>query len=355
MRESAGNGTEMKSSQANLEAYRRTIEELRAFNEIGKVLTSTLDIHEVLQRIMEKIREILRPSHWSLLLLEPETDSLVFEVALGPGAKALEGRRIPQGEGIAGWVASRGEPLLVADVRGDPRFSSRFDRKTLFTTRSILAVPLRFGEKILGVIELVKGPDHAPFREEDLRTLGTIADYAAIGLENARNFRRVQELTILDEHTGLFNARHLQKVLDAEVARSRRFRHALSVIFFDLDRFKAVNDTYGHQVGTAILRSIGDVLLRTLRSVDVPTRYGGDEFVCVLPETGKDQAIACARRIQEAIRAHALEVGEHRVRVDASFGIAAFPDDAETAKDLLRSADMAMYRIKQAGRGGIGG
>lgn len=339
-----------------LEKLQRTIEELEAFNEIGKVLTSTLDLHEVLRRIMEKVRELLRPSNWSLLLLEPASETLVFELAFGPGAEALVGKRIRADEGIAGWAVTRGAPLLVPDVRRDDRFSARFDEATLFTTRSILAVPLRFGGRSLGVIELVKGPGEAPFREEDLRTLATIADYAAIAMQNAWNFQKVQELTILDEHTGLHNARYLETALEQEVKRSRRFDHPLSLVFLDLDRFKEVNDAHGHQVGSAILRSVGGVLRETLRSVDVAVRYGGDEFVCLLPETSKEEAMGWARRLQAALRAHRYRLEDGReVRVDASFGVASFPDDADGPAELVRQADLAMYRVKQGGRGDVAG
>jgi len=337
-----------------LQRLQRTIEKLEAFNEIGKVLTSTLDIHEVLRRIMDKVQELLQPVNWSLLLVDPSSESLVFEIARGPGAERLQGERLGLDEGIAGWVVSRRKPLLVEDVRKDPRFSSRFDAATLFTTRSILAVPLCFGDKSLGVIELVKGPKEEPFSEEDLRTLGTIADYAAIALENAWNFQKVQELTILDEHTGLYNARHLEQVLESEVKRARRFDRPLSVIFFDIDHFKLVNDRHGHQVGSAILAKVGEILRRTLRSVDVPVRYGGDEFVCVLPETTKVQALTWAREIRSALHRnpYVLRDGEE-IRVDASFGVASFPEDAQSPEELLRRADFAMYRVKQNGRGNV--
>ncbi len=332
----------------------RTLEEIEAFTEIGKVLTSTLDIHEVLRRIMDKVREVLKPANWSLLLVDPAGESLVFEVAEGPGAERLTGERIGLGEGIAGWVVARGQPLLVEDVRKDPRFSSRFDAATLFTTRSILAAPLRYGERNLGVIELVKGPSEPPFREDDLRTLTTIADFAAIALENALNFKKVQELTILDEHTGLFNARHLEKALKNEVLRAKRFERPLSLVFFDLDHFKLVNDRHGHQIGSAVLAEIGTVLRAVLRPVDIPVRYGGDEFVCILPETSKAQALIWARQIQTAIRNHPFPAaGGATLQVDASFGVASLPEDADDPEALLRQADMAMYRVKASGRGAL--
>ncbi|WP_373048266.1 GGDEF domain-containing protein [Vulgatibacter sp.] len=341
-------------AQELLKELKRTIDELRAFNEIGKVLTSTLDIHEVLGLIMEQVSAVLQPANWSLLLVDEEKGELVFEVAVGPSAATLKGLRIRIDEGIAGWVAREGRTLLVPDVSSDRRFSARFDEATRFTTQSIVAVPMRSRGRTLGVIELVNGRDQPAFTEKDARTLASIADYAAIAIENARNFQRVQELTVLDEHTGLYNARHLQRVLEQEVTRSKRFGHPLSLIFFDLDRFKSINDTHGHQAGSAILRECGQVMLSALRSVDVGIRYGGDEFVCVLPETSKAQALQMAGKLREALVGHRfLQDRGLGLQVTASFGVATWPDDADNAEDLMKRSDLAMYRVKQTTRDAI--
>src|SRR5262249_28605217 len=153
-----------------------------------------------------------------------------------------------------------------------------FDEKSSFHTRSILCVPLISKARVLGVIELVNGAKDGPFSEEDLRTLRTVAEFASIAVENAQNFAKVEELTIIDDHTGLFNSRHLKRMLDTEVVRATRFGHPVSVIFFDLDRFKQINDRRGHQSGSRALYEVGQLLLRTLRQTDVAVRYGGDEF-----------------------------------------------------------------------------
>src|SRR5690606_33715007 len=145
-----------------------------------------------------------------------------------------------------------------------------------------------------------------------------------------------------------------ETALSAEVLRAKRFEHPLSLIFFDLDHFKQVNDRHGHQTGSAVLAEIGNLLRATLRSVDIPVRYGGDEFVCVLPETPKTQALLWARQIQSAIRSHPFPApGGAELRIDASFGIASLPDDADEPQGRLRQADMAMYRVKASGRGDI--
>ena len=139
--------------------------------------------------------------------------------------------------------------------------------------------------------------------------------------------------------------------------RAVRFGHPVSLIFFDLDKFKEVNDHHGHPAGSSLLLEMGQMLKRVLRSTDVAVRYGGDEFVVLAPETSKDQAIDCARRLRDEIRVrHFLSEAKFGpLRLTASFGVATFPDDAKTPDELLQRADEAMYRVKNAGRDGVAG
>src|SRR3989454_7178635 len=338
-----------------LRELQRTVDELAVLNEIGKALTSSLDIGEVMHVILAKVSELLKPSNWSLLLKDHTTSELYFHAAVGEGSDRLLGMRLRPGEGIAGWVAQHNQPLLVPNVHADPRFASRFDKASRFHTKSILCVPLTFKERTLGVIELVNGPRDGAFGEEDLKILSTVAEFSAIAIENAQNFAKVQELTVLDDHTGLFNSRHLKRTLEQEIVRATRFGHPVSLIFFDLDHFKQVNDTHGHQAGSRVLAEIGRLLLGTLRSTDVPVRYGGDEFVILLPETSKDQAMECAKRLRGEISRWKFLAEETYgpLQITASLGVASFPDDARVPEELLRRADDAMYRVKAERRDGV--
>ena len=338
-----------------LRELQRTVDELAVLNEIGKALTSSLDIGEVMHVILAKVSELLKPRNWSLLLKDQPTGELYFHAAVGAGSDQLLGLRIKPGEGIAGWVAQHNLPLLVPDVAKDARFASRFDDASRFHTASILCVPLAFKGRTLGVIELVNSDGDPVFSEEDLRILSTVAEFSAIAIENARNFHKVQELTVLDDHTGLFNSRHMKRQLESEVVRATRFGHPVSLIFFDLDHFKQVNDTHGHQAGSRVLHEVGKLLLKTLRSTDVPVRYGGDEFVILMPETSKDQAIAAARRIGGEIAREEFLADQSYgpLKLTASLGVAVFPDDARDPESLLRVADEAMYRVKATIRGGV--
>src|SRR5437870_1269153 len=338
-----------------LRQLQRTVDELAVLNEIGKALTSSLDIGEVMHLILAKVSELLKPRNWSLLLRDPQTGELYFKAAVGAGSEMLMHLRLQRGEGIAGWVAEHNAPLIVDDVTADPRFAARFDKTSRFHTKSILCVPLTFKGRVLGVIELVNGEGDGSFNTEDLRILSTVAEFSAIAIENAQNFAKVQELTVLDDHTGLFNSRHLKRTLEQEIVRATRFGHPVSLIFFDLDHFKQVNDTHGHQAGSRVLAEIGRLLLGTLRSTDVPVRYGGDEFVILLPETSKDQAMECAKRLRGEISRWQFLAEEPYgpLQITASLGVASFPDDARVPEELLRRADDAMYRVKAERRDGV--
>jgi diguanylate cyclase (GGDEF)-like protein len=333
---------------------KRQVERLSLFHEVGKALASTLDLQKILQTIMEKISDLLQPDNWSLLMLDEATQELYFEIAIGSGADKLKDVRLKLGEGIAGWVAQQGAPVLIEDVRNDPRFTPKIDELTQTDTQSVVCVPVKGREKILGVIELVNFVGKGSFRKDDIPILKNLADYAAIALENARYVQRIHELTITDDCTSLYNARHLNFVLDAEIYRSTRYGYEFSVIFIDLDYFKQVNDTYGHLVGSRLLGMIGDVIKSHLRMIDYAFRYGGDEFVVLLPQTSKWNTLAVVKRIKDLMNSKVYFAEEGlNVRITASFGIASFPIDGRTRKEILRRADEAMYLVKNTTRNNI--
>jgi diguanylate cyclase (GGDEF)-like protein len=327
---------------------------IEILHEIGKTLTSTLDLKEVLSIIMQKISELLRPSNWSLLLLDEEKHELFFEIAVGENSDKLKSMRLAIGEGIAGWVAMTGESVLLTDVAKDPRFASRFDSATNFQTRSIICVPLRSKGRVLGVVELINNLKDEDFNQNDLTILTTLTDYAAIAIENAKYLQRVQELTIRDDLTTLYNSRYLHLMLESEMERSRRYGLHFGMIFFDLDHFKLVNDKHGHIIGSKVLRETAEVIRLELRKPDIPIRYGGDEFVVLLPETDKKGAYKVTARIRESLNSHVFLKEEGlSIRLTASFGIASFPEDTDNTLDLVRLSDRAMYKIKETTRDGI--
>lgn len=333
---------------------RKKLEEMSAFHEVGKALTSSLRLDQILKTIMEKISEYFRPNTWSLLLLDEKTQELYFEIAIGAGASKLKDVRLKLGQGLVGWCALHGEAVVVRDVSKDPRFLLAVDQLTQTRTRSVVCVPIKSKERVLGVIELVNCLSPDRFEERDVDVLQAMADYAAIAIENARQLERIHELTLTDDCTTLYNARHLNNVLDSEISRSARYGYEFSLIFMDLDKFKDVNDTHGHLVGSRLLYDIGLLIKERCRVIDYPFRYGGDEFVVLLPQTGKENAFIVARRLHHLIAQTIFFQKEGlRVHVTASLGVAAYPADAKTKADLLRLADEAMYLVKNSGRDNV--
>jgi len=329
------------------------IARLSLFHEVGKAVASTLDLQKVLETIMGKINDFLRPDTWALLLLDEKSNELHYEMAAGAGAAGLKDVRVRLGEGIGGWVAEHGEVILIEDVAKEPRFS--LEKETWHAhAGSIVCVPVKGRGRVLGAIELVNASKNQHFHADDIPILANLADYTAIALENARYVQRIQELTITDDCTALYNARHLNFVLDAEIYRSIRYGYEFSVIFIDLDHFKLVNDNHGHLAGSKLLWHVGTLIKGHLRLIDYAFRYGGDEFVVLLPQTSKHRALSVVRRLREILNSKVfLDEEGLNVKVTASFGVAGFPTDARTRKDLLRLADEAMYLVKNTTRNNI--
>ncbi|HMI52953.1 MAG TPA: sensor domain-containing diguanylate cyclase [Candidatus Saccharimonadales bacterium] len=328
--------------------------EVAVFQELGKALTSSLQLDQVLRTIMEKIDEFLRPDNWSLLLLDEAKKELYFELAVGKASQALKDVRIKMGVGIAGWVAQNGEAVVVPDTAKDTRFFGKVDEKTKMETRSIVAVPVKFRDSCLGVIELINCIGPEGFNPRDLKLLEALSDFAAIALENARHVKRIHELTITDDCTSLYNARHMGSILETEIYRSQRYNYEFSVVFIDLDHFKQVNDTHGHLVGSRLLAEIGNSLKAHCRLIDFAFRYGGDEFVLLLPQTSKENAMNVARRLHKLVRDTVWLIPEGlNIKLTSSLGLASYPVDSRSKEGLLHLADEAMYLVKNTNRDSV--
>ena len=333
----------------------RQSQEQRIFHDVAKALTSSLDLDSILQTIMEKMAEYFRPDTWSLLMVDEEHDELYFAIAVGEAAEALKNVRLKMGEGIAGWTAKHGEQLVVPDVDADPRFARRIDETTKWETKSVICMPLRSKLRVLGVIQLIN-VDLARFNDGELFFLQSLCDYAAIAIENARWVEKIQELTITDDCTGLYNARHLYKTLETEVYRSSRFGYEFSVLFIDLDHFKSVNDTHGHLIGSKLLAEIGYLVKAQLRLIDFAFRYGGDEFVILMPETAANDALQIATSIhQELISTRFRMDSGLYLTASASVGLATCPPENALVHAIIGTADARMYAVKSNGRGKVRG
>lgn len=329
--------------------------ELETFHDVAKALTSSLDLDTILKTIMQKMAEYFRPEIWSLWMVDETEGELYSAIAVGLSEGAMKNVRLPVGSGVAGWVAQHGEQVFVPELRADARFARYPEEMPSEAAHSMLCVPLVAHQHGLGVISLVN-VDLAGFSEQEIVFLNALCDYAAIAIENARAVAKIRELTITDDCTGLYNARHLYRMLDAEVYRSSRYGYDFTVLFIDLDYFKKVNDTYGHLTGSRVLGQVGKLIKDQLRMIDTAFRYGGDEFVVLLPQTGKDAALVVARRLLEAFRRTQLpQPAGFSINVRASIGVASYPGDARSPHELIHLADERMYVVKNGERDGVAG
>jgi len=272
---------------------------------------------------------------------------------------------IPLGDGVAfrGLSEAESGPLREALVDDKPvdfeRFesSARVDRGELHDAlRScgveagpLLVVPLRGSEGEVGLLAVLE--DGRGLDVDDLAQAELVQGFATTALENAERYERAKERAFIDDVTEVYNARYLHSASESEIRRADRYGHALSVLFLDLDRFKLVNDRYGHLIGSQTLRSLSRVLLDCVRQVDTLARYGGDEFTILLPDTDHDGALAVGERIRRTIEAHRFEAGrEGTLQLTISIGVATFPQHGGAREALLDAADKAMYRAKSRGR-----
>ncbi|HEY4485199.1 MAG TPA: sensor domain-containing diguanylate cyclase [Nitrospiria bacterium] len=325
--------------------------ELAFFIGSGKALTSTLEFNKVLRVIMERAQRLIKCQAWSLLLLDEDSHLLRFVAAKGSQAKDIKNFSLRVGQGVAGWVVKTGRPLMIHDVRKDKRFDKTLDRLLHFNTRSVLCVPIVNKKRTIGVLEMINKLNGRPFDEKDRDLLHILVDQASIAMERSHLYERMSNLAVTDDLTKLYNFRYLDLTLDREIKRCQRYGTVLSLIFLDMDYFKFVNDTHGHLAGSKALVETAHILLEQLRTIDIIARYGGDEFVVVLPDTDVETARRIAHRIQKTLREHSFLKAEGlKVGMTASFGIAGYPEHAQTKRDLVRLADQAMYQAKNSGR-----
>ena len=331
----------------------RSLHKLSMLFDVTRALSAVQDLTRLLRMILERAIAAIDAEKGSLMLLEEATDELVVRVVHGLPDKRIEQKindgelrcgRFLRGEGIAGRVLQTGEPMRVDDVENDESFTKREESHNV---RSILCVPLKVDEETLGVINITNRRTGGRFGQEDLEILGALANQAAVAIARTRLY----EAAITDELTGLFVRRFAMHRLGEELRRYRRYDQDLSVIMCDIDHFKEVNDTYGHQAGDAVIQSVSELIRQELRTdADVAGRYGGEEFLLVLPHTEGDVAGFCAERIRSVLESQVIDIGEGRtLSKTMSFGVAQLaPED--TVESVLRRADEALYASKEGGR-----
>ncbi len=311
---------------------------LEFLNSVSKTAISSQDAEQMLAEIVGEIQKNFHYDHIGIGILDYSSKDIEIKAEAGTTSTAL-GRRVPLGAGIMGRAARVNELTLVQDL------SEGHLQSILPDSRSALAIPLTYSETLLGVLNVESRRENA-FPEQEVLTMRTLADLLATALHNAFVFQKLQQQSITDSLTGIKTRRFFMESVQAEWKRASRSGRPFSVVMVDLDRFKDVNDSMGHLEGDLLLSRIGHLLEQKSRQSNVVARYGGDEFVILMPETGVDQAQALSERLRVWIASDPM-LTEHKIT--GSFGVATYPLHGANVPDILRVADAGMYISKKEG------
>lgn len=337
--------------RATVVSLKQKVQLLQTLNEVVQAINSSLTPKEIFNTILAKAADLIKAEGWSVLLLDESGEELVFEAASGKAGKKILGMRLKVGQGVAGWVARYGKSLIIPDVSKDPRFYSGVDEKTKFTTKSVLCVPMKSRDRIIGVVEVVNKIGGVTFTQDEFEIFESVVAHLTIALEKARMYRKMEEATQVDDLTQLFNTRYCNQYLDNFLIERKDTKGVISLVFMDIDFFKLVNDNFGHLVGSETLKLVGERMLRVVRRNDVIVRYGGDEYIVLLPNTDKITAAAIAERIRMEISKEPFYAfGNKKFSITVTLGVATYPEDAANRDNLIGKADKAMYQGKMSGR-----
>jgi diguanylate cyclase (GGDEF)-like protein len=250
---------------------------------------------------------------------------------------------------FSSWVIRHKSPLLVSDINRDYRFTPPPGQ----IVNSILSAPVIVKNEIYGIIR-IDAPERNFFDSEDLRLLNILSSAASIAFENAILFLQLKELSITDTLTGLYTQKFFLERLRDEVLRAGRYKYPLGVLLLDIDHFKSYNDTYGHLVGDEILRSVGVLLKNTANDVNIISRYGGEEFGIIVPNTDRISLREMAEILREKISTTTFNTSAGEIKLTVSIGIAVFPEEATSPSQIIRVADQRLYWAKSKGRNRVG-
>lgn len=328
----------------------KQIDSLRDLIEVAKTVVSTLDLDTLLQAIMVSAMHYAETPAGSVALYDSHKKELALHAHSGLSAEFIKVERwsVASG-GLTEQILNSGEIFIVSDTEQSPFFQNPVAISE--GIRSLICVPLIFQDEIVGILYL---DDFKPrdFDRQKLELLSILASFAALAIHNARLHNKTKLMAITDFLTGLYNHRYFQQILTQELGRARRYEKVLSLIILDIDNFKSFNDRFGHAVGDKVLVVIGEIIVSSLRKVDYAFRYGGEEFIILLPETSLEHAIMAAERMRAKIAAEAADLVPESCgsKITVSAGVACYPENGSNREDLFSLMDSYLYKAKSMGK-----
>ncbi len=342
----------LKNSQMEqrrlFEEEQKKVRQMAILHEAVAAIASQLSLEPLLEELSLLSALLVKAELSALVILHPETGAIqYFKANIPPDDFPV--KTMPKGLGLLGAVLQGGAPIRLADASSDSRFKGLPSGHPFI--KGFLGIPIMLKNKVIGAIFAANKNDNGQFTEEDESLLFMLALQSAKAVENARLYTKTSELATTDGLTGLLNRRAFMERLTEESARSSRYEHYFSFLLIDIDHFKWVNDTYGHPAGDAVLKLLAQVLKRQTRTVDIAGRYGGEEFVIILPETNASGAKLVGERIRSLISKMPFPLPNgSKIGLTISMGIACFPSCADNIEQLIERADTALYSAKNAGR-----
>jgi len=340
-------------------------QELNSFYDFTQKLNSTSDVDVILDHIIDTLTRLFEADFVGISLVDKGGGYSNLKRVSDGMKEYLEDKEIPHDDTLIGFVAESGKHFHFDDISARSQYRSVFGKEIDFALgmkniKSVLIYPFHetyqdvdnVGQDVLGSVVIGRRTKN-PFNEGEISLAKIICRESAKSMTSSLNFQKVKELAIRDGLTGLYNHRHFQEMLSYTIVHSDRYSAQASLLMIDVDDLKVINDTYGHQAGDTVLSSIGDILSETLRKVDIPARYGGDEFAVILPNTNKTGSIAVAEKIRSRLKKVTLRPDSRELQVTFSIGIATYPQCAASKELLIEKTDRALYESKNNGKNKI--
>lgn len=337
---------EVISKHSLMATVKHQANELDALKRISLNLTSSLDFQTVLDAVVTEAMGLVKDANSAHIFLY-ERNVLDFGASLHADGTRNKAFAIPRENGLTYLVAKSGKQIMVEDMSSHPVYKGAPQN----WQGSIISIPLKFKDEIVGVMNVSRSVT-GHFSRSEIRLISLLADQAAVAIYNASLYKRVTQMANTDSVTGLPNRRALDERLQEEFVYASRMGLEFAVVMMDLDGFKVVNDTFGHNVGDELLYSLFNFLAQKMRGSDFLARYGGDELTLVMRNTGVDAAQAVTDKVINLMNEYKFRYPEEKnIQLGITAGIAVYPSHAQTPSDLLRAADAALYHAKKYHRG----
>lgn len=330
----------------------RQISQLSDFYDTATSMDPRKEEDELYHSIVNNVGNIVNADRVSLMLIDGN-DSLQVKAAKGIHRKLASNISVKAGQPIAGQVFESRTPVMIRDIATEYSLNGRTGGT--YKTKSFISIPLMIRDRAIGVLNIADKISGKIFSEEDFRLLKSFASHASVLIEGSQYYRLSEEmraLSITDSLTEIFNRRYFSERLEEEIQRSDRHGFTFALLLADIDNFKKLNDADGHVCGDQILRSIATITRDSIRAIDIPARFGGEEFAVILPQTDRENASIIAERMRDNIKRYCPRLwnSDPRDAITVSIGLALYPDHGSTAIKLIKSSDKALYRAKMNGK-----